>query len=130
VHGISVKTKKGLSLAELLISVFVLSIGILSVLLFYTNTITSVQYARDMTMATTHGEYIFEEMQTRSSLANITATDWVAWGEGAGLNTLPSESIDVDFVDTTADPLDITTTINWIRNERASSISLTTHITK
>jgi len=125
-----VKTKKGLSLAELLISVFVLSIGILSVLLFYTNTIASVQYARDMTLATTHGEYLLEEIQTRSSLANITATDWVAWSEAAGLNTLPSESIDVDFADTTANPLDITTTINWVRNERESSISLTTHITK
>ena len=127
---ISLRTANGLSLAELLISVFVLSIGILSVLLFYTNTITSVQYARDMTLATTHGEYLLEEIQTRSSLANITDTNWVAWGGEAGLNTLPNESIDVTFADTTADPLEVTTTINWVRNERESNISLTTHITK
>ena len=122
--------KKGLTFAELLVAVFVLSIGILSVLLFYTNSMRAVDYAQDLTIATIHGEYVLEEMQTRNTLANITATDWTAWAIAEGLDSLNNETIAVAIENATADPLHIDATVSWTKNLRDYNIVFTTELTK
>ena len=122
--------KRGLTLAELLLTVFVLSVGILSTLMFFTTVMQSTQYASDITEATSHAEYIFEEMRTRATLANITATDWPAWAASQGFVTLPSEAIGVNIVNPLADPLVIHITVSWVRNSRQNNIVLSTEITK
>jgi len=122
--------KDGLTLAELLLTVFVLSVGILSTVLFFTTVMQSTQYASDITEATSHAEYVFEEMRTRSTLANITSTDWPVWAASQGFVTLPSEDISVDIVDPAADPLVIHITVSWVRNSRQNNIVLSTEITK
>ena len=124
------RSRNGFSLAELLVAVFVLTVGISSALLFFTNTIAALQYARDSTIATSHAEYIFEEMQTRSSLSNITTTNWGTWFGNQSLGTLPSESVSVTFVNAAAKPLDTTATVSWTRNTRNNNVALTTRITK
>ena len=120
----------GFTLPEILVTTFVLSIGMLSVLLFFSNAMTATQYARDLTVPTSHAEYIFEEMKERSTLANITGTNWVSWAQAAGLNTLPGESVAVAFANTQNNPLNITTTVDWVRKLRANNVSLTTQMTK
>jgi len=124
------QSQNGFSLAELLVTVFVLSIGISSTLLFFTNTIAALQYARDTTMATSHAEHILEEMKTRSSLSNITTTDWETWFNSESLDALPNEAVSVAFADSSADPLEVTATVNWTRNERDNTVNLTTEMTK
>lgn len=124
------RKKKGMSLVELLISVFVLSIGILGLMLFFTNAMLSTELAREITVATSHAEYTLEEMKTRSTLANITSTNWVSWYTGQSLNTLNSEALTVTITNTSADPLDITATITWNKRGRTNTVSLTTKIHK
>ena len=120
----------GVTLAELLIAIFVLSVGVLSALLFFTNAMIATELARDITVATSDAEGILEEMQTRSSLANVTSTDWTTWAQGQGLNTLPSETYNVYFVNAASDPLDITTTVGWTKKGRSNTVVLKTMLTK
>ncbi len=120
----------GFTLVELLITIFVLAIGITSAILFYTNAMRATEYARDITEATTQAQYIFEEMRTRPSLSNITATNWDTWSQSAGIKSLPSETINVVYANMLADPLDITTTVNWQKYSRQNSVSLRTELTK
>ncbi len=127
---IKLRKPAGMTLAEILIAVFVLSIGILSALMFFTSAMIATETARDMTEATTHAEYTLEEMKTRSSLANITGTNWVSWASGASLNTLPSETVTVTFVNASADPLDITVTVGWTKKGRSNNVALRTEMHK
>src|SRR5882672_6936083 len=113
-------SKSGLTLVEVLMTVFVLSVGVLSSLMFFTNAMLSTEYARDLTVATTHAEYVFEEMQTRNTLANITGTNWSSWFTGQGLNTLNGESVAVTYTNSAADPLAVTTTVNWTKKSRTN----------
>ncbi len=114
----------------MLIAVFVLSVGIMSVLLFFSQAILSAEFASDMTTATLHAEQILEEMQSRATLTNILATNWFEWAQRQGLDTLPDETHDVRFTNSESNPLDIQTTVRWKKNSRINSVMLTTSITK
>ena len=122
--------QREISLAEILVAVFVLSIGILSMLMFFSNALQATEYARDLTVATSHGENVHEEMVTQLTLANITATDWDDWRIAEGYDTLPFEQVSVAYVNALSDPLDITTTVSWIRHERQNNVVLRTQMTK
>jgi len=127
-----ISTRKGLTLVELLIAIFILTVGVSGVLLFYTNAMQATEYAKDLTIATAHAEYTFEEMRTRDSLADIATTDWTAWAqnEWTQSDTLPQEALTVAIVDVDANPLDITATIGWTRHSNNYAIALKTQITK
>ena len=124
------KGTEGLSLVELLVTVFVLSVGVLSAIMFYTNAMRATEFARDITLATTHGDYLFEEMQTRPSLSNITGTNWDTWAQTEGIKTLPSETISVTYANATAVPLEVSATVSWEKYERQNNLDLETKITK
>lgn len=81
-------------------------------------------------MATSHAEGILEEMQLRDTLTEVTTADWVGWAKKQGFNTLPDEVINISFTDAVADPLDIQVTVNWIRKQRDSQVTLRTRMTK
>ncbi len=125
-----VKRKIGFSLAELLMAVFILSIGIVSSLFFFTSALISSEFARDMTEATTHTEHVLEEMKTRSSLSNITGTNWSSWASGQNVFTLPSETLTVAYVNSSADPLDVQATTSWTKKNRTNNVSLRTQVHK
>ena len=114
----------------MLIAVFVLSVGIMSVLLFFSNAMLSTEFAGDMTTATSHAEYLLEEMQSRQTLANIVATDWAGWAQKQGLKVLPEETYNIRFTNTENNPLDIQTTVTWKKNSRINQVTLITSITK
>src|SRR5690242_9923053 len=118
--------KKGFTLVELLIAVFILSVSIAGVLLLFTQSILSTEYAWDKTTATNHAEGILEEMQLRETLSEVVNTDWIGWAEKQGFNILPQESVEIHFEDPAADPLDIQVTVKWIRKLRKSQVSLRT----
>lgn len=124
------KGNKGFSLVELLLAVFILSVSIAGVLLLFSQSILSTEYAWDKTMATSHAEGILEEMQLRDTLTEVATADWAGWAVKQGFNTLPDEVITIFFADAVADPLDIQVTVNWIRKQRDSQVTLRTRMTK
>jgi prepilin-type N-terminal cleavage/methylation domain-containing protein len=124
------KGHKGFTLVELLLAVFILSVSIAGVLLLFTQSILSTEYAWDKTVATSHAEGVLEQMQLRETLSEIAVADWVGWAEQQGFNTLPNETIQIVFANAKADPLDIQVTVNWVRKQRNSQVTLRTQMTK
>ena len=122
--------RRGLSLAELIVTIFVLSISLSSVLLFFANARVAEQYARDSMVAVAHAEGVMEEMRARTTLANITSSNWISWYSTQGLSTLPSETLNVTYTNSSSDPLEITVAVNWVRNLRTYAFSLLTRMTK
>ena len=120
----------GQTLAELLLAVFILSIGIISTLSFFSNALITTDYARDLTTATTHAEYILEEMQTRPSLFDLIHTDWAKLAQQEGFDMLPEENFDIAFLDPASDPLDIQVTVSWTKKMRKNNVILKTALTK
>ncbi len=121
---------KGFTFIEVLLAVFILSIGISTVLMLYTSSMLSAANAWDMTVATSNAEHMLEEMQTRDSLADIVNTDWSQWAQDQGLNALPGETFSVVFADPADDPLNIQITVNWERKSRTNQITFKTRLTK
>lgn len=115
---------------ELLLAVFLLSIGIVGTLLLFSNSILSSEYAWDMSVATAHADSVLEEMQARNSLSGITSTDWAQWTKDHQLNTLPAENIEIKFDDPAGDPLDIVVTVSWSRHDKNNKLSFKTKMTK
>jgi len=126
--------KKGVTLVEIMVSVFVLSIGITGSLAYFTTAKSATLLSRDTTTATSHGEYILEEMSALSTLAEIVSENdpeyWNTFIAAQNLNTLDNEVITIAFADPDADPLNITVTVDWQTNTRARNISLVTELTK
>lgn len=120
----------GFTLAELLLAIYILLIGVLTIVIFLTTTTKATEYAGDLTAATIHAERIFEEMRTRTTLAEITATNWAQWAQDQNLLTLPSESVSVSIADAGADPLVIHTTVSWVRRLKQNNVVLSTEMTK
>ena len=127
---ILLKQNKGFTLVELLLAVFILSVGIVGILLLFSQSILSTEYAWDKTVAVSHAEGVLEAMQLKDSLSEITLTDWKNWAENQGFNTLPGESLTVNFINPSVDPLEIQVTVNWIRKQRKGQVTLKTQMTK
>lgn len=104
-----------MTLVEILVAVFILTVGIVGSLLFLVNAMTATETARDLTTATTHAESVLEEMKSRLSLDDIQLTDWKAWAKAEGFDSLPNEQLDVQFEPPGGNPLKIDVTIRWAR---------------
>ena len=126
----SMKRNKGFTLVELLIAVLILAVTIGGVLLLYVTSMISSQLAWDTTVATSHAEYVLEEVQRAESIGGILVMNWEGWADAQGLNTLPGESIDVIFSEPSSNLLDMEVTVNWSRKMRDHGITLVTKIAK
>ena len=121
---------QGLTLVELLMAIFVLVVGIMSALLFFSQSMIVTDFAGDITVASAHAEYIMEEIKSRKTLMNVTGTNWESWAAEQGLNTLPQETFQVSFGNVLDNPLDVETTVSWMRSSRVNKVSLVTKIAK
>lgn len=128
------KNKQGMSFVEILVSLFIVTFGIMSSLLYMTTAKAATELAQDKTIATTHAELLLEEMKARTTLASITGTNWETfWQTFVAANSvtvLPGETLAVTYTNAAADPLAITIVANWTRKSRTYSISLLTELTK
>ena len=122
--------KKGFTLVELLVTVYVLLIGICGILSLFVNSMISTQSAWDITAATTHAQNILEEMQSINNFNDIEITDWNQWAKKQNLNTLPQETFKVTYPVPLVDPLEIQVIDQWQREGRINSIILRTKLTK
>ena len=118
----------GISLIELLVTVFILSVGIVSTMLFFSNAMISADFARVITTATSHAEYLMEEMQSRSSLFDIINTDWQQWAQTEKLLTLPDEVITVNFPASNTKPLEIEVIVAWNKRAKTKTVSFKTAV--
>lgn len=110
--------KKGLTFTELMVTAFVLVTAIVGVLLFFTYALMATQYAHDVTIATSHGDWLFGEMKSRGTLSNIVSTDWTAWFASQSGDRLPGEAVSVGYTNAVAVPLEITADVSWSRKSR------------
>jgi len=120
----------GFTLIETLIAVVIIATGVLISFLFFLRASAVNEMARDITIATTHSDYVLEEMYGLSSLNSITETNWQTWAANEGLDDLPEESISVAYQDIDANPLEIAVTVNWSRKTRPYNMTFITELTK
>jgi prepilin-type N-terminal cleavage/methylation domain-containing protein len=124
------KRNKGFTLVELLLAVFILSVGIVGIMLLFSQSIISTEYAWGKTIAVSHAEQVLETMQLMDTLNEVTAMDWRLWADSQRLYSLPSESLAVSFANPSDDPLIIQVTINWVHKQRKMQVTLNTQMTK
>lgn len=122
--------KSGFTLIEVLIAVFILSIGVVTTLMFFSTAMTTADYSRDVTVATSHGEYILEEIKAKNSVSEITVVDWGRWFSGNDISLLPQENVKVDIAKVLDNTLDIKVTVSWVKRMRPYNVTLYTEITK
>jgi len=117
--GIMVKKilPKAFTLPELLLMAAILGYAVSVVLLTFINSAALNEASRNLTAATTHAEFVMENIKntTFPSIAtNISNGTWT-WDTAAvtshGLTALNTESIST--ISTGTNPLDITVTVAW-----------------
>jgi len=120
---------QGMTLAEVLLAAFILTTAIAGAFLFFSQAMISSELSRDITVATSHAEYILEEMQEKDTLGEVVTKDWNQFAIDNGLKTLPQETINVQFANEFSNPVDAHVTVAWVKG-RANKVSLDTKITK
>lgn len=120
-------SKTGLTLPELIVAIFILAIVSIGLLSVYINCSIITEQARNITIATGHADYTLEQIRN-TDFASIPGTDWTAWAQTEGLDTLGAEQVNVNA--TGIDPLTITVTVNWTERGRSKSLQLVTEVTQ
>ena len=126
----NIKTNHGLTLVELLIAVFVLTVGISGILLFFVQSMASSQQAWEYSQAAMHTDYILEDMQARPSISEVMGVNWTSWAQVENLNSLPEELVAVEFPQVKADWLEILVNISWMHKDRPQNFEVKTSIKK
>jgi Tfp pilus assembly protein PilV len=125
----NLRYNKSFTLIEVLVSTYILLIGICAMLSLFVYSMASAESAEDRTMATSHAEHVLESMQTMATLSDIISTDWQQWYKDKNLYTLPQEKLKVTFVDPKSDPLSVRVLVQWKR-KRVNNTFIDTLITK
>lgn len=112
------RTQKAFTLVELLVVVAILAYSLSAILATFSNTVALNEMSRNLTTATTHAEYILENIRSTSVFSNIaTNISSGTWNWSAstvstnGLNALNNESITT--TSSGSNPLTVTVTVSW-----------------
>lgn len=130
---IKIHNNHGFTLPEILLTVAILSYSLSAILATFINSIALNEMSRNLSIATSHAEFVLEEIRntTFSSIStNITNGSW-NWDTAEvgtnGLTALNSEAIAATVSGTTL--LDVTVTVSWNdAQSRARTRSLRTLI--
>ena len=126
--------KKGFTLSELMIAVLILSVGLLAILGLYISLTSSIQKARQLTIAAKDAGSIFEQIQglTLPTIKNNkeNSTYWNSLID----KSLTQETISVsnnNSTDTTwdNDPLELEVTVSWKDKGQNRQINLSSKFT-
>ncbi len=123
------RLSKGFSLAELLLAFAILVFVLAGLLLLFMNCLILNEANRNLTIATSHAQYVLEEIKNTDFADVKTQVDGGSWDWNAaeigaeGLTALTNESIDTSASGT--DPLDIRVSVSWQdRNSKNRNIEL------
>lgn len=131
---------KGFTLAELLLAAVILSFVLSGLLLLFTNCFLLNESSRNLSVATSHAEYIMEEIRSASFTgleARINAAGANGWdldtaqlqGVPYSFSTLSNESVST-AVFQSGNPLGVSVTLNWQdRGAKDRSTELRTYLT-
>ncbi len=112
-----INQKQGFTLPELLMTAAIMGYALSCVLAAFIGCVTLNAVSRDLSIATTHAEFILESVRNTSFAtisSGITAGNWnwsTANVTAQGLNAMKNESTSVAVSGTTL--LDVTVTISW-----------------
>jgi len=135
-----IKNNKGLTLAELVLAAFILSFVLCGLLLLFTNCVLLNASSRDLSVATSHAEYVLEEIRAanftglEARIANGGASGWDLNSADLsaapyGFTILPAENITTGVFQS-GNPLGVWVTVNWSdRVNRPRSTELRTSVT-
>lgn len=126
--------QKGFTLPELLVAAAILAFALCALLVTFISCIFLNEANRNTVIATTHAEYVLEEIENtgfESIATGIAAGGW-DWDSadlsGEGLAVLNNESVDTQSSGT--NPLTVTVTVSWNdRRGRVRSVVLQTLFT-
>ena len=126
------KKRQGFSLMEVVVSMAVFVIALMTLMAFYTTTAQLNESSRNLARATNDLRMVVEGVRDLSSagLATVTATNWTNWATGEGLTSLRDEVVNVTFVDINADPLQVNVQISWTERGRARTAAVDTLVTQ
>ncbi len=131
--------RRGLTLAELMIAAFIIVFSVSAILLLFMNCIFMNTASRNVTLATSHAQYVLEEIRNTTPFTNIYSLilaggingwDWdAATIEQRGLAVLDNELITTTAPDGDVNPLNVRVTLTWMDDGvRQRSIALDTLI--
>ena len=127
--------KKGFTLVELLLVVGFLVFAVSASLMLFANCILLNEYNRSLTIATSHAQYVMEEIKDQNFSGietRINNGDW-DWGlseiTARGLSSLDGEAIVTSEIGGVSDLLNVTATVSWqSRGGRVNNMTLETLI--
>ncbi len=139
--------KKSFALMELMLAALFLTIIFLSLITSFIACLLLNESNRNLSIATTHAQYIMEEIKDSVSTVNgfdnlrvTVPTQW-NWSESGdftsrGLSYLSGENINVTFSDavsggvpnSTSQLLDVRVTVNWLDRARNHNVALETFL--
>lgn len=138
--------RAGFTLVELMVSTFILAVGLVALLGTFLSGLILVERGRSRVVASADARAVFEEMRRVSSGGMVAVTNpttpWPAWAQGQGLTTLQTEGITADFwvpgtnrtqrVNPTNPPatVEAVVTIKWVERGRTHSSGFTHVMTK
>lgn len=128
------KNSQGFTLIELMIAMAVLVLVLVGYLCANTTIQQSNEAAFERTLALQDANQVLERMRMESASGIFPGNVTAEFPDGepvSGFTSLSSQSVTVDYVDSTADPLDVTVTVNWLeRGVRSTSVSIRSRLTQ
>ena len=122
---------RGFTLVELIIDTAIILPVLLSAIGLNFYVFRNSETSRQTMIAIQDAHTVIERIRNRSetSLASVTG-NYPNNQTVSGFSNLPSEQITVSYVNTSADPLDVSVTASWSNRGRTMSRTLNTQVTK
>ncbi len=126
--------EKGFTLVETLVTILVVATALLSSLIASTAIQRTAESIHDRAVAIQDANQVVEQMRNTALTGTFPGNVTAAFPDGAevaGFDDLTYEVVTVDFVDSNANPLDVTVTVAWTDNtNRAVTQTLRTLVTQ
>lgn len=124
---------KGFTLIEVMVTMLVFAISMISLISLYVGTTRLTESSRNLTQAMNDARTVSEAIRDTSSagLAAVTAVDWADWGIANNLTSLANEAVAVTYPGGLAvDPLWVTIQVSWLERNHPKTATIDTMVTQ